>query len=522
MAAARGAAAAHKQVEAVLLVHKPRFALAASVAVYMRKARWPLWQIAACASLWCLAASCVEPSIQLIGLTAFDGDARDAVSVEPLRMQNGAPQNRVGGVGSAIDYTGTAARYVSVPDRPGSQLSYYMRFYLFDLRFAADMAPRSQLAMTQLLRDEAGRPLIGNAASEPLRFDPESVRVSGRGTFYVAEEYAPSVVEFDASGRWLRRLRVPQKFLAEADASVGRQPKSGFEGLALSPDGDHVFALLQRPLQQDHALGANGQAHGVFCRLLEIDLRSGKTRELVYTLESHKHGTNELLALNDHELLVIERDWEGAAHHGFKRVFVIDIRDATDVSELSRLPARRLPSAVRPVAKRPLLDLQSKTFDLTHDVCMSKIESLAFAPDLPDGRHVLVVGCDNDFDPRVPSEFAAFAIRRSALDYRPLLLRPTLHASLLDGRLHLSVLSTPLLDAAAIDRASITLCRDAGPCQTRASDWSAADVNGDGLLDLTGTLEAPVQIGAELVLSARTTTGHPVRARASLAAQPGA
>ena len=47
--------------------------------------------------------------------------------------------------------------------------------------------------------------------------------------------------------------------------------------------------------------------------------------------------------------------------------------------------------------------------------CPEKFEGLAFGPDLPDGRHLLIVTADNDFVATAPFRVYAFAIDRADL-----------------------------------------------------------------------------------------------------------
>ena len=69
--------------------------------------------------------------------------------------------------------------------------------------------------------------------------------------------------------------------------------------------------MMQSPLIQDGALSASGDRIGTNVRILEIDVASGATRELLYPLDSPAYGINEILAVNDHQFLVLERDGKG-------------------------------------------------------------------------------------------------------------------------------------------------------------------------------------------------------------------
>ena len=64
---------------------------------------------------------------------------------------------------------------------------------------------------------------------------------------------------------------------------------------------------MQNALIQDAAQG--GDAKNLL-RLVSIDIRSGKTKEYAYLLTTGS-GVSEILALNNHEFLVDERDGKG-------------------------------------------------------------------------------------------------------------------------------------------------------------------------------------------------------------------
>jgi Esterase-like activity of phytase len=260
---------------------------------------------------------------------------------------------------------------------------------------------------------------VGSAAS--LRFDPEGVRVSPAGTFFVSDEYGPYVYEFNAAGGRLRVLPMPAKFLIDHPNAVGtnelppgnnkgRQANRGMEGLALSPDGSKLYGIMQNALIQDGALNMSNSRRGLHNRILEIDVATGHAREFVYVLTDRSNGVNEILAVNDHEFLVLERDGNAGASAAFKKIFKIDLAGATDVSGVANLPQTGpLPSGITPVSKAPFLDLLDPAFGLAGAAFPEKIEGLAFGPNLPDGRHLLLVTSDNDFFANQDSKIFAFA-----------------------------------------------------------------------------------------------------------------
>jgi hypothetical protein len=157
--------------------------------------------------------------------------------------------------------------------------------------------------------------------------------------------------------------------------------------LAITPDGRLVGAV-QSPLIED------GGASAQFTRIMTIDVRTGATRQYAYGLTNigtparPRFGTiSEILAINDHEFLVDERDGNGLGDDSvaaFKNIFHIDLAGARDVSRVSGA-ANLAPAAV---AKTPFLDIVAVL--TSHGIAAAdipaKLEGLSF------GRDVLING----------------------------------------------------------------------------------------------------------------------------------
>lgn len=396
-----------------------------------------------------LPLSTAQGAISFIGKGSIPGAARDNLGLTDPIDANGTPQNLMGGFGSGLAYTGFGDLYVAAPDRgPGDGASTYLdRFYRLQITIdplAQTVTPK--LLSTHLLSkgpDFPGQIFTGSATAfdatnspASLRFDPEGIRVGRTGTIYISDEYGPFVYEFDASGNRRRSLTIPPKFLItppgvpsakpaeELTNPSGRQPNRGMEGLAINPAGTKLYGIMQNALIQDNALDSNLKRVGKNNRLLEIDLNSGATREFLYQLEDKRNGVNEILAINDHEFLVLERDGKGGNKANFKKIFKIDIAAATDISGIASLPKSDVPDGVTPATKELFLDLLDPQFGLAGDDFPEKIEGLAFGPFLPDGRLPLLVTSDNDFLPDNPSLFYAFAIDATDLNYQPQVVVP--------------------------------------------------------------------------------------------------
>jgi len=383
--------------------------------------------------------------ISLVGKGFVGASLTDKSGLEGVICQLGNPQNCVpaaifGGFGSDIAYTGHDSVFVAAPDRGPfdglTDVPFLDRFHL--LQITTDIgAPlpniRTSLLDTRFLKNEYGQTFVGAAgavdAASPLatlRLDPEGIRVGPNGTFYLSDEYGPSVIEFDRQGNLLRRIDVPAKFLIQnpsADPTAellgntaGRQANRGMEGLAISPDGTTLFGMMQNALLQDAALTPGTiDRVSVNTRILKVDLASGRTEEYVYVLDAFNRGQgiSEILAINDHEFLVVERDNRSnlatpPQAPTRKSIYKIDISGASDVSKVT-LPASALPPGVVPVTKTLVLDLLDPAFQLAGTIA-EKIEGLAWGPDLADGRHLLYVVSDNDLNPALPTQIYAFAV----------------------------------------------------------------------------------------------------------------
>src|SRR4030095_14692891 len=84
------------------------------------------------------------------------------------------------------------------------------------------------------------------------------------------------------------------------------------EGLAITPDGRYLVGIMQNALIQDNGLNSSipPGRRGLNNRILRIDLLTGRSQEFVYTVDAinQGRGVNDMLAINDHEFLVLERD----------------------------------------------------------------------------------------------------------------------------------------------------------------------------------------------------------------------
>ena len=211
---------------------------------------------------------------------------------------------------NGTSYTG---KFFALPDRgyndtdanPPFFTNYSNRLFTFNFgltpyrdatNLPASTSSQNQLSMTSTggfqLKDENGqlltgadpyigtRTLFGRPAPSPatgqlgaglISVDAEAIAFRRDGSFYLSEEYGPSIYYFNAQGRMLASLPIPDALIPRdingnimfssvatkagsgiANVAVtGRRENQGLEGLSISPDGKTLFALLQSAALQD-------------------------------------------------------------------------------------------------------------------------------------------------------------------------------------------------------------------------------------------------------------------------------
>lgn len=156
-------------------------------------------------------------------------------------------------------------------------------------------------------------------------FDVESIQRLDDGTFWFGEEFGPFLLHTDDAGRVLGPpvplpgVSSPQDPTARVvPANLGSS--KGFEGMALGHDGHHLYPLLEGPLAGDP---------GQDLRMYQFDTRTRRYTEKQWRLrmEHPANAIGDLIAVDEHRFIVIERDGGQGAAARFKALFLLDKRD---------------------------------------------------------------------------------------------------------------------------------------------------------------------------------------------------
>jgi Esterase-like activity of phytase len=436
------------------------------------------------AALAISTAPCAHAQVALIAKGTLTGSSAGNYSdLSGLRgtLENGVRANLLGGLGSGLAHV-SGDEFLALPDRGPNAVSfdsniddtvsYINRFHTVRMHLrpsAGGALPYTiapELVSTTLLSsipplvygsgDGLGVGPGAPALNKPwahyftgrsdnfdldrnsgnpknARFDTESIRVSNDGlSVFISDEYGPYIYEFARFGGFrLRAFRLPDKFFVStlspqgaveiANNSSGRVANKGMEGLAITPDGRTLVGIMQTGLIQDIA---EGGAAASLLRIVTLDVESGRTLHEYGYLLTTGSGVSEIVALNNHEFLVDERDGKGLGDGSkakVKQIFKIDLQGATDISYMNGTAA-----ASHAVSKSLFLDVVSAltAAGVTPDQIPAKIEGLAFGPDVASAKgtiHTLWVANDNDFlqdysGPNTnPNQFFVFGFKDSDL-----------------------------------------------------------------------------------------------------------
>lgn len=252
--------------------------------------------------------------------------------------------------------------------------------------------------------------------NDPFGVDLEGITRADDGTYWMVEEYRPSILHFDANGKLIERY-VPQGANSSGiitgvealpQVYAQRRANRGFEAIAYQ--NGKVYAFIQSAI--DNPDVANDMPNGTLrertsrdslnLRILEFDTRTFQTTaEYLYRLESRNADKiGDGVSLSNGKFLVVERD-DNSGAGAFKKVFQIDLAGATDLSKanLTNLPAGKTietaspeeltAAGIKPVSKTLYVDLIAAGYDPKNE---AKVEGLT----LLDTGEIAVV-TDNDF-----------------------------------------------------------------------------------------------------------------------------
>jgi hypothetical protein len=253
------------------------------------------------------------------------------------------------------------------------------------------------------------------SARDVLTFNPNGLDSEGlvrtaAGEFWITEEYSPSLLHVDRTGKVLKRYVPEGVKLNGTDYPVAevlpaiyskRKINRGFEGLALSSDEKTLYLTLQSPLLNPDKKTGDASRNS---RLIAFDIPSEKvTAEYVYRFDVAKEfdpnpkttpeemKLSAVVFLNPTTLLILERTDLVA------KLYSVDLSQATNILNTKWNDLKTAPSLEAlgdPAAADVSILRKSLVLDLSSlDGMPEKIEGVALLD-----RNTIAVSNDNDFD----------------------------------------------------------------------------------------------------------------------------
>jgi hypothetical protein len=158
--------------------------------------------------------------------------------------------------------------------------------------------------------------------------DIESLRVARDGTLWFGDEFGPFLVHTDATGKVLEApiqlpgVQSPQNpFLPNPDAWTLRASR-GFEGMARSINGKTLYPMLEGALRDD----PDPRRRILNAFDLHSETYTGRTWQYRVDAAFPDAVIGDLTALDQHRLVLIERDDAQGAEARQKKVYLVDLR----------------------------------------------------------------------------------------------------------------------------------------------------------------------------------------------------
>jgi glycerophosphoryl diester phosphodiesterase len=251
--------------------------------------------------------------------------------------------------------------------------------------FVAFRDPNHQAGFAIVHENTSDRTLTG------ADFDPESIQRDHNGDLWLGEEFGPWILHFNADGVLLEPpIAMPDGLMSPANPHLSGPAtvnvSRGLEGMAISPNGKTLTFIFE---------GAVVGAPDPFSRrVYQYDIDSGTfTRLADYRTEVAGHFVSDVQALDDHRLVVIERDGGRGLAATFRKVYEVDL-NATDAN------GAVVKTQVVDLTAIPDPDLVSLPAIHTGDVGLGDpfrvtCESIEAVHVISHAR--LLLGCDNNF-----------------------------------------------------------------------------------------------------------------------------
>jgi hypothetical protein len=247
------------------------------------------------------------------------------------------PSQPVQGFSSVIEGR-DPGEYLAMPDNGfGSKLNsgdFLIRAYYIRPHFKTAQGGSGSVSVGDYIsfRDpnhRFGFPIVNENSSDRMLtggdIDPESLQRDHNGDLWVGDEFGPWILHFSADGVLLDPpFPIPGVQSPNNPGLIGAatQPNSrGFEGMAMTPDGSYLYAVLEGA----HIGDPDQNRRYMYEFSIQHKTLTGRTWQ--YRTTQPNYMVADMVALDEHRFVLIERDGGRGVTAVFRELNVVDLRE---------------------------------------------------------------------------------------------------------------------------------------------------------------------------------------------------
>lgn len=362
--------------------------------------------IFSCSNLKQITENKATPSLKLIS------------SIE-IPFEETFQNTKVGGL-SGIDYDAKNDLYYLICD--DRSVFNDSRFYTAKIKLVDDKIKNIAFQNVTYLKNETGA-VYGNwdtapttsADPEDIRFNPKTNTLvwSSEGARVITSDKTvlqnPSINHMDLKGNFIDNVTVPEN-LKMQQLEKGPRNNGTLEGITFDKKYKNIYTNIEEPLFEDGDQ-ANTSKGGLI-RLYQFDAKTKKnTAQYGYQLEPIAHepepkgafavnGISAIQYYGKKQLLVVERSYSTGTQACTIKVFLCDLKKATNVRNYASLQNQKL-------------ELASKKLVLNMDdlgIFIDNMEGLTFGPKLANGNPSIIFVSDNNFSDKQKTQVLVFEL----------------------------------------------------------------------------------------------------------------
>lgn len=326
----------------------------------------------------------------------------------------------VGGL-SGISYNQQSHKWVLISDDRSEHNP--SRFYEANINYNQHGFKKIRFKDVHELTQPNGSSYINknqyNQSPDNIVADPESIRVDPltNHLWYTSEGdrslgLNPFIRQATTNGTFISELPIHKPLKMDTDNKQGFRNNMALEGSTFSADGQSYWTAMEGPLLQDDTLPTIDT--GANARITQYDRQGNVLAEYAYPLDAlpkkpgknkdANNGITEILAVNDHEFLALERasvQTKDGTYNNYVKVYKYRTDGATNIKNMSSLKNRN----IQPLKKELVTSLNKS--ELKH---IDNVEGISFGKKLPNGHNTIVLVADNNLNKAQQTQVFAFEV----------------------------------------------------------------------------------------------------------------